>query len=144
MNVTLKTRRIAISCFVLINFLFLLLLNTLQIEFPSVSEDMIHTKDQYDEMIDELEKRFALPADAQVSRSHPLSAGTPVYAQFMNRLDPDHHAKWLPGTINSCMTNADGYTYHILFDNEEEARFLEGKCVLHRLDYDKIEWPKQE
>ena len=103
---------------------------------------MIRSKSEYDEMIDELEKRFALPTDAQLTRPHPLPGGTPIYARFMDRLDPNKHARWLSGTVNSCVKKGDRHTYHILFDNEEEAHSVDENYVLHRLDYDKMEWPK--
>lgn len=106
---------------------------------PCVPANLIMSKNCYDEIIEKLETHFALPTDTNLTRPHPLPSGTPVHAQFMNRLDPDSHARWLTGTVNSCVKKLVGpekvYTYHILFDNNEEAYGLEEKNVLHRLDY---------
>jgi hypothetical protein len=96
------------------------------------------SKTRYDEMISELEGQFGLPDDAKITRSHPLPGGTPVYAQWMNRLDPNTHARWISGTVNSCVKEEGIHRYHILFDNDEEAHYLHEKNVLHRLDYDEL------
>jgi len=96
------------------------------------------SKTRYEEMIRELDVRFGLPADSKLTWPHPLPGGTPVYAQWINRLNPDTHARWISGTVNSCEKGDDGYRYHILFDNEEEDHGLHEKSVLHRLDYDKL------
>ena len=91
----------------------------LQSENPSVSEDLITSKFLYDEMIGELEGRFGLPAGAKLSRSHPLPGGTPVYAQLMDRLDPDT-PRWISGTVISCAKDDDVHRYQILFDDDGE------------------------
>lgn len=105
---------------------------------PSVPEDLIMSKTRYDEMIGELDVRFGLPVDVKLTWSHPLPGGTPIYAQWIDRTNPDA-PRWNPGTVNSCVTREDGYRYyHILFDNEEEDRDLHEKSVIHRLDYDKF------
>jgi len=107
-------------------------------DVPSVPEDLIMSKTRYEEMIRELDVRFGLPADSKLTWPHPLPGGTPVYAQWINRLNPDTHARWISGTVNSCEKGDDGYRYHILFDNEEEDHGLHEKSILHRLDYDKL------
>lgn len=110
----------------------------LQGETPSVPEDLILSKNCFEDMIGELDVRYGLPADAKLTWSHPLPGGTPVYAQWIDRTNPDAHARWNPGTVNSCVLREDGYMYHILFDHEEEDCSLHEKSVLHRLDYDKL------
>jgi len=107
------------------------------------------SKQFYEETIQELERRHALPRPVGFMSQypHPLDAGTPVYCKWDNMFVPEMHGLWLPGTIHSYRPvestgndpshndSSPVYSYHILFDNEEEKRDVPQQNVLDRTEY---------
>ncbi|KAL7508173.1 hypothetical protein ACHAXN_008262 [Cyclotella atomus] len=130
-------------------------------EDPEVQEEFILSKAKYDAAMDDLEYHYDIvhhdntTQGTEGSKSAILEAGTPVYAQWMERSNPTLHGRWLPGTIGSIIhsssepNTADGTTdtaevntmYHVLFDNATEKQ-VSSRHVLDRKEYH--EWIKRK
>lgn len=107
-------------------------------EDPNVPEDLVMSKSFYEVALHDLERCHTLPrpTDFKSEYHHPLDMGVPVYCQWMDMYVPEMHGRWMPGTIHSYQQLQDGmYSYHILFDNEQEKQHIPQEYILDRTEY---------
>lgn len=110
-------------------------------EDPEVQEEFILSRTKYEKALDDLEAHYDLIMGRGKSNTQ-LDAGTPVYAQWIERLNPTSHARWLPGTVGSVheqeTPSGKVQMYHILFDNSSEKTDVTSECVLDRNEYHEL------